>query len=174
MVHHLLYKKNWGIIIINYILRSIRKITFKPRWQTNFSVVVVFEWWVNTLITELGDIARHSAINREKKEEKKKAHPRLSIFFGGKKMRLIHRDLRYVKNWFFLMFFLIVSWECYLHVSKYTSKNYSTKVLIQPILLSFLSYEKKKNTSYLQGAWIIQRTVWTWLLVHGENHCLHK
>ena len=42
-------------------MRSIRKITFKPRWQTNLSVVLVSEWWVNTPITELGDIARHSA-----------------------------------------------------------------------------------------------------------------
>ena len=42
-------------------MSSIRKITFKPRWQTNLSVVLVSEWWVNTPITEPGDIARHSA-----------------------------------------------------------------------------------------------------------------
>ena len=36
-------RKMGGIIIINYmyILRSIRKINFKPRWQTNLSVVLV-------------------------------------------------------------------------------------------------------------------------------------
>ena len=58
------------------MMRSITKITFKPRWQTNWSVVLVLEWWVNTQITELGDIARHSArwrgINRNFKKKKKK------------------------------------------------------------------------------------------------------
>ena len=58
------------------MMRSITKITFKPRWQTNWSVVLVLEWWVNTHITELGDIARHSArwrgINRNFKKKKKK------------------------------------------------------------------------------------------------------
>ena len=32
--------------------------------MTDMSVVLVSEWWVNTPITELGDIARHSAINQ--------------------------------------------------------------------------------------------------------------
>ena len=90
-------------------MRSIRKITFKPRWQTNLSVVLVSEWWVNTPITELGDIARHSARWRGINWNFKifffffflgctvyKPHPRLWNFFGGKKVRFIHRYIRYM------------------------------------------------------------------------------
>ena len=44
----------------------------------------VFDWWVNTLITELRDIARHSArwrgINQKLKKKKKDAPPTLNFF----------------------------------------------------------------------------------------------
>ena len=53
-------------------------------------------------------------------------------------------------------------WFVLIHVSqesdilKHTSKSIQQKALFQPVYLSFLSYSKNKNSSNLQGVWIIK------------------
>ena len=74
------------------------------------SVVLVSEWWVNTpCLTELGDIARWRGINRHLKTlffvPVYKTHPPTFNFFGGKKVRLIHRDLWYTNILLLLLLF---------------------------------------------------------------------
>ena len=82
-------------MIMIYILRSVRKITFKPRWQTNWSVVLIMSGESTHWLLSWEILPGNSAINQNfflylciRRTLSKK--------ISSKKMHFIHRDLRYM------------------------------------------------------------------------------
>ena len=160
-------------------MRSIRKITFKPRWQTNLSVVLVSEWWVNTPITELGDIARHSArwrgINWNLKKKKKKKN--FFFFFFG--VPCINRtpDFEFFSAAKKCGLYTVIYGTIYMPGLAYTSSSSSSIVQSAVGVLSYFVlvkcrvysaskkalqefYVQLKNSLKLNGAWYVAPSAW--------------
>ena len=112
MVHHVI-EENWR----NYYYKLHIEITDKFDRQ-NLIVVLVSECRVNTPITELGDIARHSArwrgINRNLKEKKKGAvyTPLITVCEGT--MSLLQptsNSVELCRNYEYVMYVLSVKFK---------------------------------------------------------------